>query len=238
VRHRASSEGAGQAAEACRKCDNGGDEPELESARSRPAAACRYASARALKWRRAKLLRQPVEVASKGGTLRAAPDVRAQMRPLDLRQLTVERERRPCTGSFALHGSDGSHVQYDGSYPASVSERTRYLLGARCAAPCALAPLRAGRGLRPGPALCFSARARWRSCACGPRPRMSGAATSGWNTPLLSQCVGAGDDLEDLLRDLRLAGSVQLQRVAIDQLARVLRRVAHSRHLRREERSR
>ena len=95
MKHGGSSEGADQAAEACRNCDNGGDEPELEPARAGPAAACRHASAWALERRRAELLRQPVEVASIGGTFRAAPDVRAQIRPLDLRQLTVERERCP-----------------------------------------------------------------------------------------------------------------------------------------------
>jgi hypothetical protein len=78
---------------------------------------------RALKRRRSELLRQPVEVASIGGTLRAAPDVRAQMRPLDLRQLTVERERGPCTRSFALHGKDGSHIPYDGGKPRQLAKR-------------------------------------------------------------------------------------------------------------------
>ena len=120
---RMSSAGAGQAAEACRNCGNGGDEHELEPARTRPAAACRRASARALERRRAELLRQPVEVASIGGTFRAAPDVRTQMRPLDLRQLTVERERRPCTGVFALHGEDGSHVQYDAGRTHQLANR-------------------------------------------------------------------------------------------------------------------
>ena len=45
--------------------------------------------------------------------------------------------------------------------------------------------------------------------------------------------VRAGDDLEDLLRDLRLARAVHRERETVDQLAGVLRRVAHRRHLRR-----
>jgi hypothetical protein len=47
---------------------------------------------------------------------------------------------------------------------------------------------------------------------------------------LLRQCVRAGHDLEDLLRDLRLSRAVHLQRERVDQLARVLRRVAHGGH--------
>jgi hypothetical protein len=34
---------------------------------------------------------------------------------LDLRQLTVERERRPPVGAFTLDGEDGSHTSYDGA---------------------------------------------------------------------------------------------------------------------------
>jgi hypothetical protein len=40
----------------------------------------------------------------------------------------------------------------------------------------------------------------------------------------------AGHDLEDLLRDLGLTGPVHLEREPVDQLAGVLRRVAHRGH--------
>jgi len=45
---------------------------------------------------------------------------------------------------------------------------------------CALAPLRAGRGLRPGPALCFPARAPARAV----RPRAAPARVGRGDEPL------------------------------------------------------
>src|SRR5438874_8839831 len=47
---------------------------------------------------------------------------------------------------------------------------------------------------------------------------------------LLSEGVRAGHDLEDLLGDLGLAGAVQVERQAVDQLDRVLGGVAHRGH--------
>src|SRR4051812_42953015 len=47
---------------------------------------------------------------------------------------------------------------------------------------------------------------------------------------LLRERVRARDDLEDLLRDLRLAGAVHRQRQRVDQLSRGLRRIAHRGH--------
>src|SRR6266576_5396696 len=55
---------------------------------------------------------------------------------------------------------------------------------------------------------------------------------------LAGEGVRAGDDLEDLLRDLGLAGAVQREREVVDQLTGVLRGVPHRGHLRGEERGR
>src|SRR5262245_40141997 len=46
------------------------------------------------------------------------------------------------------------------------------------------------------------------------------------------ESVRAGDDLEDLLRDLRLSGPVHCKSQVVDQLAGILGRVPHRRHLR------
>ena len=98
-------EGAGQAAEARRDHDHGRGGPELECAPAGAAAACRHGlDDDALERGRAELLRQRAHVARELGAERAAPDVRAQQRLLDLRQLPVEPERGPGTGALALCG--------------------------------------------------------------------------------------------------------------------------------------
>src|SRR5205807_2452856 len=48
--------------------------------------------------------------------------------------------------------------------------------------------------------------------------------------PLLDQRLGAGNDFHYFLGDLRLPGSVHLERQVLDQLARVLGRVTHRCH--------
>src|SRR5438128_2169651 len=58
--------------------------------------------------------------------------------------------------------------------------------------------------------------------------------TSGRRTSaaLRIQGVRSGDDLEDLLRDLRLPRAVHLERQRVDELAGALRRASHRRHAR------
>src|SRR4051794_25496092 len=58
----------------------------------------------------------------------------------------------------------------------------------------------------------------------------SGPLEAAWSDPLLRQRVGPGDDLEDLLGDLRLPRPVHRERERVDQLAGVLRGVAHRSH--------
>src|SRR5437588_4179055 len=53
---------------------------------------------------------------------------------------------------------------------------------------------------------------------------------AGRRSGLPRQPLGSGHYFHDLLRDLRLAGAVHLQRQVVDQRAGVLRRVAHGRH--------
>src|SRR5262249_37492446 len=101
-------EGAGQAAETGRDCDRGGGRTELDDPPAGDAATPRPPPAeptvaRALEGGRSDLLGEPGEVARERGACCAARDVRAQQRALDLRQLAVEPERRPCPGAFALH---------------------------------------------------------------------------------------------------------------------------------------
>src|SRR5215475_2030564 len=53
-----------------------------------------------------------------------------------------------------------------------------------------------------------------------------------------SQCLGAGNDLDQLLGDHRLAGAIVGQRLLADHLSRVARGVVHRSHLRTIEGSR
>src|SRR6187402_3154041 len=79
-----------------------------------------------------------------------------------------------------------------------------------------------------------------RSIVCALRPRRRSRRASGVLAPgsprrgfpgcVLGQRLRAADHFQDLLRDLGLAGAVHLQREAVDQLARVLRRVPHRGH--------
>ena len=64
---------------------------------------------------------------------------------------------------------------------------------------------------------------------------MPGLRSPGIGRELAGKGVRARDDLEDLLRDLRLARPVERKRQPVDQVAGVLRGVPHRRHLRGEE---
>src|SRR5579875_3937335 len=88
--------------------------------------------------------------------------------------------------------------------------------------------------------ICWSFALSFSSLAClRPPPALAHPNSAGgrafysdWVTATSLESLRAGHDLEDLLGDLRLASAVHLQRQIADQLAGILRRIAHRRHSR------
>src|SRR6476659_1976069 len=96
-----------------------------------------------------------------------------------------------------------------------------------------MAPARSKRSGSGGESTAAMVAGLW--CEVGvviPRATPFYARGAGFVSARLRQRFRAGDDLEDLLRDLRLARAVHAQRQRVDDLAGVLRCVPHRRHAR------
>ncbi len=77
-----------------------------------------------LEGRRAKVARQLSRLLLEAGARDARPEMGAQRRAFELRQLPVEAERDPQTGTLALGTSKGSHSEFDGRGRQELGELT------------------------------------------------------------------------------------------------------------------